>query len=296
MSDRHPIIAITGSSGSGSSQIISAFEHICRREKANMAVVDGDGFHCLNRAEFAEVVAAADAGSNPSHFSPAYNQFDRLEALLKEYSEHGTGQTRRYLHDEIEAAKFNQASGTFLPWAPIPERTDLLFYQGLHGCFVDDQTDIAQYMDLKIGAVPVVNLEWERKIHRDIRMRGYRPDDVTETILRRMPDYVNYITPQFSRTDINFQRVPMVDTSNPFVAMDLPVEKETVVVIRVARPEVANVDLLYLLNMIPNSFMSRRNSIVVPGDELVYTMELIFAPLVHKLLERRRHVRQADAA
>ncbi len=253
-----------------------------------MSVVDGDGFHRYNRAEFTKVVADAEVAEHPSHFSPRYNMFDKLDALLHEYSSSGTGQQRRYLHDEIEAAKFQQESGTFTPWTAIPNGTDLLCYQGLHGCFVDEQYDIASYMDLKVGVVPVVNLEWIRKIHRDIRMRGYRPDDVTETILRRLPDYLTYITPQFSRTDINFQRVPMVDTSNPFISLDAPQEKETVVVIRVAHPERLNVDLLYLLQMIPNSFMSRRNSIVVPGDELRYAMELIFTPIVHDLLSKRR--------
>ncbi len=254
-----------------------------------MAVVDGDGFHRYDREGFARQLEASSAqGEQLSHFSPRCNLFDKLDALLQEYSADGTGQIRRYLHDEIEASRYQQPPGTFTPWERIPEDTDLLFYQGLHGCYVGDDHDIARYMDLKIGIVPIVNLEWIRKIHRDIRTRGYHPADVTETILRRLPDYVKYISPQFSRTDINFQRVPMVDTSNPFVALDEPVEKETVMVIRVAHPERTRVDFAYLLRMIPSSFMSRRNSIVVPGDELGYAMELIFTPLIHALLERSR--------
>ncbi len=296
MSKQFPIIAITGSSGSGSSQIIAAFEHICRRESAKMSVIDGDGFHLYDRSQFASIVDAAEEAEHPSHFSPKYNNFDKLDKLLREYSSNGTGQCRRYLHDELEAAKYDQEAGTFTPWVSVPEQTDLMCYQGLHGCFVDDETDIARYMDLKIGVVPVVNLEWIRKIHRDIGVRGYRPDDVTRTILRRLPDYLRYITPQFSRTDINFQRVPMVDTSNPFISLDVPLEKETVVVIRVAHPDELNVDFAYLLNMLPNSFMSRRNSIVVPGDELGYAMELIFTPIVHDLLEKRRNANEDAVA
>ncbi len=294
MSERHPIIAVTGSSGSGSSRVMEAFVHICRREKASVAVVDGDGFHRYDRKAFARVVTeAAERDEHLSHFSPECNLFDRLDALLSEYAAHGTGQHRRYLHDEIEAAPYHQPPGTLTPWEPIPEDTDLLFYQGLHGCFVDDAHDIAQHMDLKIGAVPVVNLEWIRKIHRDMRVRGYHPMDVTNTILRRLPDYLKHITPQFSLTDINFQRVPTVDTSNPFIALDEPSNKETVVVIRVAHPEVTPVDFRYLLRMIPKSFMSRRNSIVVPGDEMGYAMELILTPLVHALLDRRRSALRA---
>ncbi len=261
-----------------------------------MAVVDGDGFHQYDRAAFAKIVADADDAAHPSHFSPKYNDFGKLDALLKEYSRSGSGQHRQYLHDEIEAAKYEQEPGTFTSWTPVPEDTDILCYQGLHGCFVDEEYDIASHMDLKIGAVPVVNLEWIRKIHRDIRMRGYRPDDVTATILRRMPDYLSYITPQFSRTDINFQRVPMVDTSNPFIALDVPLEKDTVVVIRVVQPQRLNVDFLYLLNMVPKSFMSRRNTIVVPGDELGYAMELIFTPILCDLLEKRREATNQQVA
>lgn len=268
---------------------MSAFEHICRRENADLALVDGNGFHRYDRLRFLEVVGEARRrGEATSHFAPGSNLFHELQALLTEYSESGTGKRRFYLHDEAASARYGQAAGTFSPWEAIPPATDLMIYQGLHGCYVDDDVDIARYMDLKIGVVPVVNLEWIQKAHRDIKDRGYHPEQVTQTILRRLPDYIEYITPQFSRTDINFQRVPMVDTSNPFVALNVPLEKETAVVIRVAHPERVHVDFRYLLEMIPGSFMSRRNSIVVPGDEMGYAMQLIFSPVVHELLERRR--------
>ena len=90
---------------------------------------------------------------------------------------------------------------------------DLLFYEGLHGAVVTDKVNVAQYADLKIGVVPVINLEWIQKLHRDRAARGYSTEAVTDTILRRMPDYINYICPQFAETDINFQRVPTVDTT-----------------------------------------------------------------------------------
>ena len=61
--------------------------------------------------------------------------------------------------------------------------------------------------------VPIINLEWIQKLHRDKNLRGYSQEAVVDTILRRMPDYVNHICPQFSRTHVNFQRVPTVDTS-----------------------------------------------------------------------------------
>ncbi len=291
MSQAHPIVAVTGSSGSGSSEVVGAFEQICRRENAKLALIDGNGFHRYDRITFAEVLAEArQRGETISHFAPASNLFQELRALLTEYSAAGTGKRRFYLHDEVASVRYGQAAGTFSPWEDIPQGTDLMIYQGLHGCYVDEDIDIGRYMDLKIGVVPVVNLEWIQKAHRDIKDRGYHPEQVTETIMRRLPDYIQHITPQFSRTDINFQRVPMVDSSNPFIALDVPLEKETVVVIRVAQPSRVAVDFRYLLNMIPNSFMSRRNSIVVPGDEMGYAMQLIFSPVVHDLLERRRAV------
>ena len=101
-----------------------------------------------------------------------------------------------------------------------------------------------------------------------------------------MPDYVNYICPQFSQTDINFQRVPIVDTSNPFIARWIPTPAESILVIRFARPQ--GIDFPYLLSMIHNSYMSRANSIVVPGDKLDLAMQLIFTPLIAKLVERKR--------
>ena len=101
-----------------------------------------------------------------------------------------------------------------------------------------------------------------------------------------MPDYVNYITPQFSRTHINFQRVPTVDTSNPFIARDIPTPDESFVVIRFRFPK--GVDFPYLLSMIDGSFMSRPNTIVVPGGKMGFAMEVVLTPLIHELIEKKR--------
>lgn len=289
MSRKHPIIAVTGSSGARSSVIIDAFAHILGREGATFAIVDGNGFHRYDRIAFpAAVQEAASQGKSLSHFAPEANLLEELEALLAEYSAQGTGMHRRYLHSAEQALEFGQQPGTFTDWEPIPTNTDILYYRGLHGCFVSDSVDIAKYMDLKIGVVPIVNLEWIQKMHRDMGERGYSKEAVTDTILRRMPDYVRYISPQFSRTDINFQAVPLVDTSDPLVARDVPTLNESVVVIRVADPSRCPVDFPYLLRNIHNSFMSRRNSLVVPGGEIGVALELMLAPLVHDLLARRR--------
>jgi phosphoribulokinase len=109
---------------------------------------------------------------------------------------------------------------------------------------------------------------------------------VTDTILRRMPDYVRYIIPQFEHTHINFQRVPIVDTSNPFIARHIPSPDESILVIRFADPR--GIDFAYLLSMLHDSYMSRANTIVAPGGKMDLAMQLIFTPMIWRLMERRK--------
>lgn len=289
MSRKHPVIAVTGSSGAGTTTVKVAFEHIFYREQMTPCIVEGDSFHRFDRAHMREAFDQALAeGSHLSHFGPEANLFAELENLFSTYGETGTGKKRLYLHNEEEAAPYGLEPGTFTPWEDIPERTDVLFYEGLHGGVVNGTVNVAKHVDLLIGVVPIVNLEWIQKIHRDTGERGYAPEAVTENILRRMYDYVHYITPQFSQTDINFQRVPTVDTSNPFVARDIPTPDESFIVIRFREPGKFDMDFPYLLSMIHGSFMSRRNSIVVPGGKMGLAMEIIFAPIVDEMMNQRR--------
>ncbi len=288
MSKKHPVVAVTGSSGAGTTTVKRAFEHIFRREAINPAVVEGDSFHSLDRKQMKEAIAKAEKANvrAPSHFGPEANHFDKIEEMFREYGEKGTAKRRYYLHNEEEAAPYKQEPGTFTPWETLPKGTDLLFYEGLHGGVVSGKVDAAQYVDLLIGVVPIVNLEWIQKIHRDCAERGYSAEAVTDTILRRMYDYVHYITPQFSRTHVNFQRVPTVDTSNPFIARDIPTPDESFVVIRFSNPK--GVDFPYLLNMVHDSFMSRPNTIVVPGGKMGFAMEVILTPLVHDMIRNKK--------
>jgi phosphoribulokinase len=291
VSKKHPIIAVTGSSGAGTMPVKVAFNHVFYRLKVNPVIVDGDSFHRYDRYEMREAVKAAHAkGQGLSHFGPKANLFDQLDALFREYGEAGTGRRRFYLHTEELAGFYGQKPGTFTPWEQIPNDTDLLFYQGLHGGLVTDEVDIAQHVDLLIGVVPIVNLEWIQKIHRDTAERGYESEDVTEIILRRLSDYVHYITPQFSRTDINFQRVPTVDTSNPFAANDLPTLDESFIVIRFADPTKFAIDFSSLLDDLKGSFMSRRNTIVVPGGKLELAMEILLTPIVEGIMRQGRTI------
>jgi phosphoribulokinase len=288
MSVKHPIIAITGSSGAGTSTVTRTFQNIFRREHVTAGIIEGDSFHRYDRKEMKLKAAEAEkAGNNNfSHFGADSNLFGEIESLFKTYGETGQGRCRKYLHNAEEAAPYQQDPGTFTPWEDLPANTDMLFYEGLHGAVVTPEHNIAQHPDLLVGVVPVINLEWIQKLYRDKNMRGYSAEAVTDTILRRMPDYVNYITPQFQYTHVNFQRVPIVDTSNPFVARDVPTADESMVVIRFAKPK--GIDFQYLLNMINGSMMSRANTIVVPGGKMELAMQLIFTPFIWRMMERKK--------
>ena len=288
MSARHPVVVITGSSGAGTTSVTRTFQHIFRREQINATIVEGDSFHRYDRAEMKATIEEAERTGNHHfcHFAPEANLLEELETLFREYGETGRGRIRRYLHDAEEAQRYGQPTGTFTPWEDIGPDSDLLYYEGLHGAAVTEKVDVAQHADLLIGVVPIINLEWIQKLHRDKTARGYTDADVVDTILRRMPDYVNYICPQFSRTHVNFQRVPTVDTSNPFIARDIPSADESFVVIRFANPK--GIDFPYLLSMLHDSFMSRPNIIVVPGGKMELAMQLIFTPHILRLMQTQR--------
>lgn len=288
MSTRHPIVAVTGASGAGTTSVMRTFEQIFRREAIEAAYVEGDSFHRYDRTEMKERMARALAEGDHtlSHFGPEANLFEDLEELFRVFGDSGTGKFRRYLHNAEEAACHGQPPGTFTPWEALGPDADLLFYEGLHGAVKTDKVDVAQHPDLLIGVVPVINLEWIQKIQRDKAQRGYTTEAIMETILRRMPDYVHYIAPQFSRTHVNFQRVPVVDTSNPFIARTIPSADESMLVIRFARPQ--GIDFPYLLSMLHDSFMSRPNTIVCPGGKMDLAMQLIFTPMIWRLMERRK--------
>jgi phosphoribulokinase len=288
MSVRHPIIAVTGSSGAGTTTVMQSFAHIFRREGLKAQVIEGDSFHRYNRIEMRELVQAADRGARPpiSHFGPDGNLLAELADTFAEYGSTGHGHMRRYVHDAAESKELGCAPGTFTDWQPMAEGSDLLFYEGLHGGYVGEGVDVAGHVDLLVGVVPIVNLEWIQKVHRDRHDRGYTEEAVVDTILRRMPDYVNHICPQFSRTHVNFQRVPTVDTSNPFIARDIPSADESMVVIRFADSK--GIDFPYLISMLHDSWMSRPNNIVVPGGKMGLAMQFIFTPMILRLMDLKR--------
>ncbi|MDX7992726.1 phosphoribulokinase [Xenorhabdus sp. Reich] len=287
MSAKHPVIAITGSSGAGTTTTSVAFRKIFQQLDATAAIIEGDSFHRYTRPEMdAEIRKTKEQGRHISYFGPEANDFSMLEKTFYEYGETGSGRCRKYLHTYDEAVPYNQVPGTFTPWEPLPSGTDILFYEGLHGGVVTQQHNVAGYVDLLVGVVPIVNLEWIQKLIRDTSERGHSREAVMDSVVRSMDDYIRYITPQFSRTHINFQRVPTVDTSNPFSAKAIPSLDESFIVIRFRG--LTQIDFPYLLAMLQGSFISSINTIVVPGGKMRLAMELIMAPLVQQLLEGKK--------
>jgi len=309
MSRKHPIVAITGSSGAGTTTIKDAFSDIFRREGISAAFVEGDSFRRYDREEMKKVLKeASESGKQLSHFGPEVNLFDELETQFRNYAKTGTCRQRNYIKTD-QPEYFRQPPGTFTPWESCADNTDLLFYEGLHGGVVAEMwtrrkmspshnpyvikdrrdsvnnkgVDVAKQVDLLIGVVPVVNLEWIQKIHRDTQNNGKSPALITSSILRRMWDYIHFIIPQFSITDINFQRVPVVDTSNPFIARDVPTPDESILVIRFREP--GKFDFPELMEKIEGSFMSRPNTMVAPGNRFYLAMKTICTPLIHDLFE-----------
>ena len=290
MSEEFPIIAITGSSGSGSSSITKAFEHIFWRERVKAAYIQGNAFHRYGRKEMKKRARKArQEGWELSHFGPDANHLDKLETLFSQYASTGTGMDRYYLHSKKIATTWGQKVGTLTPWEELDSDTDLLLYRGLHGAAIDGDIDISSYPDLLIGMVPNVNLEWIRKIKRDTSLRGYSRKAVRKMILRRMSDYVHHITPQFSRTHINIQMVATVDTSDPFGVSQEPSNDECFLVIHFQKVKMP--DINELLEMLPGSFLSKRDTLVVPGGMMIGTIEVILMPLIHDLVKRSREIR-----
>jgi len=300
--------------GAGLSTVRHAFKTIFERLSIKPVIVHGDGFRRFTDRQFLALLEEArTSGRRISWFGPECNHFPELEAFFKSYAKTGSGVVREYAHNEVHAKRLSVKAGEFTPWKPLTAGSDLLFYEGQHGGIMShtwtrrqvdsrhfppdidrrigsDGIDVAQHVDLLIGVVPAINLEWIQKIHRDCDKGHCSQAESVETILRRMDDYIHYIVPQFGLTDINIQRMPLVDTSNPFVARDVPTEHESVLVIHFRDRE--RHDFIDLMRRIPGSFMSRPSTMVVPGGELKLALEVICAPILQEMMERRDAARR----
>jgi phosphoribulokinase len=295
MSRKHPIVAVTGSSGAGTSTVKKALEHIFRRAGARAALIEGDSFHRYDRKEMKkELEKAKKENTNLSHFGPEGNLFEKQLELFRSYGQSGTGERRYYIHNEEEAALHGIPPGTFSDWEPIPPDTDLLFYEGLHGGVVTAEIDMAKEVDLLIGVCPTINLEWVQKINRDTAERGYRQEDVMDVIYRRMYDYMHYILPQFSQTHVNFQRIPLTDTSNPFCSTSIPTADQSLVMIHFLKPKPSIEYKINLKGLIEGATLTGFNTLVVPGGKMMYAMELILTRRILDLLKQRGELEQTE--
>ena len=314
MSKKGLIVAVTGSTGAGLSTVRHAFKTIFRRLEVNAAIVHGDAFRRYTEAEFvAQFAAARASGRNFSSFGPECNHFAELETFFKTYSETGSGMVREYAHNAERAGELGVPVGEFTAWQPLATGSDLLFYEGQHGGVVSQTwtrrkvdarhfpagfdrrisargIDVAQYVDLLIGVVPAINLEWIQKIHRDCARRKCTSEEAVDTILSRMDDYIHYIVPQFGLTDINVQRIPLVDTSNPFIARDVPTESECAFVVHFRDRK--RHDFIDLLSRIPGAQMTRATTMLIPGGALGHALEDICAPILTNLLNKGHAVKQ----
>ena len=68
MSVRNPIVAITGSSGAGTSTVLHAFRHIFRREKLRAQIIHGDSFHRFDREEMNKAMKASEKRGNKNFY------------------------------------------------------------------------------------------------------------------------------------------------------------------------------------------------------------------------------------
>lgn len=288
MSRKHPVIALTGSSGAGTSNFRSAFEAIFVEKKIKAAFIEGDGFHRYAREEMDTLAqVAAEQGKTLTHFGAAANLFGQLADLFKQYSLSASGKHRYYIHNEAESELHNTPVGNLTNWQDIEPNTDLLFYEGLHGGVVTDEVNVAEHTDLLIGVVPIINLEWIQKIHRDRAYRGYSSEDATGMILRRMNDYVHCIVPQFSRTDINFQRVPIVDTSNPFATETIPNNDESFTVIHIRNKDKIPQAPADLVNELEEAVLSNESTIVLPANKTNHAIRVILQPVIEEMMANR---------
>ncbi|MCB1621284.1 MAG: phosphoribulokinase [Thiothrix sp.] len=294
MSAEYPIVAITGASGGSNTVITQALQHIFYRERIKAVYISGGGFHRYERRHMREaVLKARTEGRRLTHFGPEGNHLDKLESMFFQYAATGTGKYRHYLHSQALADEMGQEPGSFTRWQDMDPDNDLLLYRGLHGAMVHEDIDLAQYPDLLIGAAPSVNLEWMRRIDRD-RRRGFSTEEVRQITLDRMWDFACYIAPQYTRTHINFQTVPLVDTSDPFDFDSLPTADECVLVIHFQKTA-HQTDFPALVRRIPGAQMTRRDTMMVPGAQMVSAIEIILMPLINRLITDSRRLRGIQA-
>ena len=106
MSIKHPIIAITGSSGAGTTSVKRTFDQIFRREGVKAAYIEGDAFHRYDRVEMRDRMASAGKAGDPhfSHFGPQANLLEKLEEVFRAYAATGFARDILSVSDNLTRA------------------------------------------------------------------------------------------------------------------------------------------------------------------------------------------------
>ena len=102
-------------------------------------------------------------------FRPEANLFAELEAMFRRlWRDAAPASTRHYVHDDAEAEVYGAPPGTFTRvGGRSAEAPTCCSTRACMARVVTEQVNVARHADLKIGVVPVINLEWIQKIHRD---------------------------------------------------------------------------------------------------------------------------------
>ncbi len=280
MSKLFPVIALTGASGAGKSNIKEIFTGIFDELDISVLYVEGDSFHKYNRVQMENLIKS---DNTLTHFSPKANLLKKLENVLSDFGSKGEATVRKYIHSSEEGREHSLSPGNFTAWQQTTRDHSMLFYEGLHGGHSGRDANVLKHIDLLIGIAPVINLEWIQKLHRDIEVRGHSVEHTKNVILARMGDYFKYICPQFSKTDINIQRIPLTDTSNPFDVSEVPKISKSLAIIELKNETKFSCDLIKISEEIKSSFMSSSNTLVVPGLALDTAIKKIFTPIIKTL-------------
>ena len=233
MSVKHPIISVTGSSGAGTTSVKTTFKRIFNRETVNAA--SSMAMHSIAMTAQMKRVMAEEAEREINHFSHFGPECQPAGGTGRVYSgisakpepeKPGTTCTTR------KKRTCTARPGTFSAWEDIDPEYRIIVLRRTAWRGGDRRRQPGAALRPKIGVVPVVNLEWIQKIHRDKMDRGYSTQAIKDTILRRMPDYLDYICPQFSQTDINFPARADRRYIERLCARWIPTPDESMVVIR----------------------------------------------------------------
>jgi len=76
--------------------------------------------------------------------------------------------------NEVESFDhLNLSIGPFNLSKDVPDDSNILLYERLHGCVSTGNVNLVDFVDLKVDFMPVINLEWIKKIARHTGLYGY---------------------------------------------------------------------------------------------------------------------------